>query len=237
MLTGREPEARACREQSLPKLARLARRPGLVRPPRGSSSTTVNTSSSSPFSSTGCCSVTVVVRRPRSTGQPRVAGQGQPACPLWPTGGTRTLSPAPPPRGSWGGGGAGSGSGRLSVAPVSLFGADGSHLVAVPFSLSAPWWALGLGTARGMHAARGEPPAAGREGLWSTEPAAVSTPPCMPCSRSCSSAKVPQRKWSASRGSCERPRRLRAGTMGRKSGGPSLSVSSRSDSTVPSGPT
>lgn len=71
MLTGLEPEARACREQALPRLARLAGRPGPASPPRDSSSTTVNTSSSSPLSSNGCCSVTVVVSRPRSR-RPRV---------------------------------------------------------------------------------------------------------------------------------------------------------------------
>lgn len=76
MLTGLEPEAKACREQSLPKLARLEGRVVPASPPRGSSSTTVNTSSSSPFSSTGCCRVTVVVSRPLSRWRPRADGQG-----------------------------------------------------------------------------------------------------------------------------------------------------------------
>ena len=66
MLTGREPEARACREQSLLKLMMLDGRPLSKILPMASSSTTVNTSSSSPFSSTGCWRVTVARRMSRS---------------------------------------------------------------------------------------------------------------------------------------------------------------------------
>ena len=63
MLTGREPEAKACTEQSLLKLMMLVGRPLSSTPLMVSSSTSVNTSSSSPFSSRGCCTVTIVVLR------------------------------------------------------------------------------------------------------------------------------------------------------------------------------
>ena len=151
MLTGLEPEARACREQSLPRLARLEGRPGPARPPSDSSSTSVNTSSSSPFSSTGCCRVTVVVSRPRSSRWPRAGGQRRSACPLLPTGGVRIAPPpspppgsseAPPASGCQGGGGAGLGSSLLPPPDVVLSGRVGSSGLVVPSSF---WSALALG--------------------------------------------------------------------------------------------
>lgn len=266
MLTGLEPEARACREQSLPKLAKLEGRPGPARPPRDSSSTSVNTSSSSPFSSTGCCRVTVVVSRPRSSRWPRAGGQGCSACLLLPTGGVRIPPALPPPPGSseappasgcQGRGGAGLGSGLPPPPTVVLSGSVGSSGLVLPSSLwsalalrgsGAPCWVFGPGLPRGVLAASGAPTgvlgataSSGEDFLpiragpaWA--PGGPSVPGMQP-SRSCSSAKVLQRKWSASRGPGVGRGRLSAGMMGTKSGGPSLSVSSRSDSAVPPGPT
>lgn len=260
MLTGLEPEARACREQLLPTLARLAGRPGPASPPRGSSSTTVNTSSSSPFSSTGCCSVTVVVSRPRSR-RPRADGPRRSTCPLMPTGGVRTTPSAPPPLGSSGalpasscpgGGGAGLGSGLLPP-PAMASSSSGSSGLVLPSSLCSllAWegsgalrWASGPRLPRGVLAASGAPTAvlgavaSGIEGFLPprAKPAGAPSVLWMQSSRSCSSANVLQRKWSASRGPWEGGQ-LSAGMMGTESGGPSLSVSSRSDSAAPLGPT